>query len=377
MFKKVWLGLTQIVTVLVLLAFIVITLKPQWLPFNLSTLGRGGTVVRQVDPNANLTFKQAPANLAGLSYHEAVAKAIPSVVRIYTTNSATAGVEKGSGSGVIIDAQGYIVTNQHVINGATQIQVVLDDNRDAPAKLVGVDPDNDLAVLKIDLPNLTPITMGREDELRVGDVVLAIGNPFDVGQSVSMGIVSALHRTQMGVNTFENFIQTDAAINEGNSGGALIDSNGNLVGINNFIVNSGTGNNTGSAGVGFAIPVSTLQQVSQELIKTGKVSRGYIGASSQNITPQMARAFNLPNVSGVIIASVATNGPAAQAGVQVGDILTKVGDANIANVNTMVSAVAQLKPGESVILTIQRNGLTLELKTTVGERPATGVTPTQ
>ena len=225
--------------------------------------------------------------------------------------------------------------------------------------------------------NVAEATWRTPGSLRVGDVVLAIGTPFDVGQSVSMGIVSALHRTQMGVNTFENFIQTDAAINEGNSGGALIDSNGNLVGINNFIVNSGTGNNTGSAGVGFAIPVSTLQQVSQELIKTGKVSRGYIGASSQNITPQMARAFNLPNVSGVIIASVATNGPAAQAGVQVGDILTKVGDANIANVNTMVSAVAQLKPGESVILTIQRNGLTLELKTTVGERPATGVTPTQ
>ena len=287
-------------TVLVLLAFIVITLKPQWLPFNLSTLGRGSVAVKQADPNANLTFKQAPANLAGLSYHEAVAKAIPSVVRIYTTNSATAGIEKGSGSGVIIDKQGYIVTNQHVISGATQIQVVLDDNRDAAAKLVGVDPDNDLAVLKIDLPDLTSITMGREDELRVGDVVLAIGNPFDVGQSVSMGIVSALHRTKMGVNTFENFIQTDAAINEGNSGGALIDSNGNLVGINNFIVNSGTGNNTGNAGVGFAIPVSTLQEVAEELIKTGKVSRGYIGASSQNITPQMAKAFNLPNASGVI-----------------------------------------------------------------------------
>ena len=375
MFRKVWLGLTQIVTVLVLLAFIVITLKPQWLPFNLSTLGRDSVAVREADPNANLNFKQAPANLAGLSYHEAVAKAIPSVVRIYTTTSATAGVEKGSGSGVIIDAQGYIVTNQHVINNATQIQVVLDDNRDAAAKLVGVDPDNDLAVLKVDLTNLTPMTMGREEELRVGDVVLAIGNPFDVGQSVSMGIVSALHRTQMGVNTFENFIQTDAAINEGNSGGALIDSNGNLVGINNFIVNSGTGNNTGSAGVGFAIPVSTLQQVAEELIKTGKVSRGYIGASSQNITPQMAKAFNLPNASGVIIASVATNGPAAQAGVQVGDILTKVDDAPISDVNTMVSVVAQLKPNDSVKLTILRNGQSLELKTTVGERPT--VAPTQ
>ena len=377
MFRKVWLGLTQIVTVLVLLAFIVITLKPQWLPFNLSTLGRGNVAVKEADPNANLTFKQAPANLAGLSYHEAVTKAIPSVVRIYTTTSATEGVEKGSGSGVIVDAQGYIVTNQHVINNATQIQVVLDDNRDAPAKLVGVDPDNDLAVLKIDLPDLTPVTMGREDELRVGDVVLAIGNPFDVGQSVSMGIVSALHRTQMGVNTFENFIQTDAAINEGNSGGALINSNGNLVGINNFIVNSGTGNNTGSAGVGFAIPVSTLQQVAQELIKTGKVSRGYIGASSQNITPQMARAFNLPNASGVIIASVATNGPAAQAGVQVGDILTKVNEVSIPDVNTMVSAVAQLKPSETAILTIQRNGQSLELKAVVGERPTVMPTPTQ
>ncbi len=331
--------------------------------------------VKEADPNANLSFKQAPTNLAGLSYHEAVSKAIPSVVRIYTTNSTSGGVEDSSGSGVIIDPQGYIVTNQHVIQGATQIDIVLDDNRDAPAKLVGVDPDNDLAILKIDLPNLVPITMGHEEELRVGDVVLAIGNPFNVGQSVSMGIVSALHRAELGVNTFENFIQTDAAINQGNSGGALINSNGNLVGINNFIVNGGKNEDSGNAGVGFAIPVSTLQQVADELIKTGKVSRGYIGANSQNITPQMAKAFNLPNASGVIIASVVTNGPAAEAGVQVGDILIKIDDTNIPNVNAMVNTTAKLKPGDTAILYVLRNGQTLELKAIAGERPTTPLSP--
>lgn len=378
MFKKVWLGLAQIITVFVLIAFVIATLKPQWIPNGLTQLtnARSGLVTAAADPKANLTFKQAPANLAGLSYNEAVNKAMPSVVRIYTTTNVPvgvfAGMDKGSGSGVIIDEQGYIVTNQHVIEGATQIQVVLNDDRDASAKLVGIDPDNDIAVLKIDLKDLIPITMGREEELRVGDVVLAIGNPFDVGQSVSMGIVSALHRTQMGANTFENFIQTDAAINPGNSGGALINSNGHLVGINEFIVNGGNSESGGNAGVGFAVPVSTLQQVAQELIKTGKVSRGFIGVTSQNITPQMAKAFNLDSADGVIIASVATNGPAAQAGVQVGDILTMVNEARIKDVTSMVNEIAKLKPGSSAKISLQRNGQTIQLPITIGERPTVG-----
>ena len=380
MFKKVWLGLTQIITVVVLMAFVVVTLKPQWIPDGLTRLtnARSKLVTTTADPNANLIFKQAPANLAGLSFHESVNKAMPSVVRIYTTTNAPVGIstgmDKGSGSGVIIDEQGYIVTNQHVIEGATQIQVVLNDDRDASAKLVGIDPDNDIAVLKIDLKDLIPITMGREEELRVGDVVLAIGNPFDVGQSVSMGIVSALHRTQMGANTFENFIQTDAAINPGNSGGALINSNGHLVGINEFIVNGGNNESGGNAGVGFAVPVSTLQQVAQELIKTGKVSRGFIGVTSQNITPQMAKAFNLVSADGVIVASVASNGPAAQAGVQVGDILTMINDIRIKDVTSMVNEVAKLKPGSSAKISLQRNGQTIQLPIVIGERQTVSTT---
>ncbi len=367
------------ITIVVLLVFVIMTLKPQWLPTNLAKFTARSSTTVSADPNANLNFKQAPANLAGLSYHDAVSKAIPSVVRIYTTTTGNAsevanGQDKGSGSGVIIDEKGYIVTNQHVIEGATQIQIVLNDDRDASAKLVGVDPDNDLAVLKIDLDNLQPITFGREEELRVGDVVLAIGNPFDVGQSVSMGIVSALHRTQMGANTFENFIQTDAAINPGNSGGALINSNGYLVGINEFIVNGSSGlgvggESGGNAGVGFAVPVSTLQQVALELIKTGKVSRGYIGITSQNITPQMAKAFNLPNADGVIVASIANGGPAAQAGVQVGDILVQINGERVTDVTSMINEVAKLKPGSSAKITIQRNGQTLQLPITIGERP--------
>jgi serine protease DegQ len=390
MFKKVWLGLAQIITVLVMMAFVIVTLKPQWMPVGLSRLTNTQSKVATApaDPQANLTFKQAPANLAGLSYNEAVSKAIPSVVRIYTTTNATVGgtvggtvgSDKESGSGVIIDAQGYIVTNQHVIEGATQIQVVLNDDRNTSAKLVGIDPDNDIAVLKIDLDNLVPIIMGREDELRVGDVVLAIGNPFDVGQSVSMGIVSALHRTQMGANTFENFIQTDAAINPGNSGGALINSNGYLVGINEFIINcvndSCVGNtNNKSFGVGFAIPVSTMQQVAQELIKTGKVSRGHIGIASQDITPQVAKAFNLASADGVIVSSVTPSGPAAQAGIQVGDILMMINDARITNVVSMVNEIAKLKPGSSARITLQRNGQEILLPVTIGERPTANPQP--
>lgn len=362
---------------LVLLLFIIMTLKPQWLPSVATNLihGRDRVLNQQPNPNANLNFKQAPANISNLSFNDAVVKAIPSVVRIYTTTPINLGnnhaQDKGSGSGVIIDGQGYIVTNQHVVENATQIQVVLNDDRDAPARLVGVDPDNDLAVLKIDLDDLTPIAMGREEDVRVGDVVLAIGNPFDVGQSVSMGIVSALHRTNMDVNTFENFIQTDAAINPGNSGGALINTNGNLVGINEFIFNGGNNEAGGNVGVGFAIPTSTIQQVVPELIRTGKVSRGYIGVSSQNITPQMAKAFNLGNTEGVIIAAVANGGPAAQAGVQVGDILTRIDDTVVSNVSSMMKNVANLKPGQVAKLTIRRNGQVLELRTIAGERPLT------
>jgi serine protease DegQ len=388
MLKRFWLVLAQIITVLVLGTFVVKTLKPQWLPSawpNLFSTGKAPSVVGDKTPIAP---REAPRNLSGLSYHDAVKTALPSVVRIYTSRlvqkspfsdpildqmynqNQAPGSESGLGSGVIIDAQGYIVTNHHVVDSADQIEVALSDGRRASAVVVGSDPDTDVAVLKIDLPNLPNITLGHDDELMVGDVVLAIGNPFGVGQSVTMGIVSALHRSQLGINTFENFIQTDAAINPGNSGGALVDSNGHLIGINTAIVTGNASGEGANAGIGFAIPVSVMKQVADELIATGTVTRGYIGVSSQNVTPEMARTFNLASQDGVIIASVHPDGPAAQAGILVGDILTQVGDAPIRDTASMLTEVAKVKPGVQTMVKILRNGQEMSLNVTIGTRPS-------
>lgn len=393
MLKRFWLGLTQVVTVLVLAGFVLWTLKPQWLPASVAQwLSREKTTV-VADGSATLKPSQAPRNVAGLSYHDAVASALPSVVKIYTSrtlpkapfNDPTLNQlfnqnqnpqeQNGLGSGVIIDPQGFIVTNYHVIQNADQIEVALADGKRVPASIVGTDPESDIAVLKIEGGNLPNITLGHDDELQVGDVVLAIGNPFGVGQSVTMGIVSALHRDQLGINTFENFIQTDAAINPGNSGGALVDSNGHLIGINTAIV---TGSNSGegaNAGIGFAIPVSTMQEVAESIIKTGEFTRGYIGISSQNVTPEMAKTFNLPSMDGVIIANVRSDGPAGTAGVQVGDILTHVNDAPIKDTANMLSAIAKLKPGATANLKILRNGQNLDISVTIGKRPTATLKP--
>lgn len=388
MLKRFWLVLAQIITVLVLGTFVVKTLKPQWLPSALSNLFGTGKAPSVVGDKTPIAPREAPRNISGLSYHDAVKTALPSVVRIYTSRlvqkspfsdpildqmynqNQAPGSESGLGSGVIIDAQGYIVTNHHVVDSADQIEVALSDGRRASAVVVGSDPDTDVAVLKIDLPNLPNITLGHDDELMVGDVVLAIGNPFGVGQSVTMGIVSALHRSQLGINTFENFIQTDAAINPGNSGGALVDSNGHLIGINTAIVTGNASGEGANAGIGFAIPVSVMKQVADELIATGTVTRGYIGVSSQNVTPEMARTFNLASQDGVIIASVRPDGPAAQAGILVGDILTQVGDAPIKDTASMLTEVAKVKPGVQTMVKILRNGQEMSLNVTIGTRPS-------
>ncbi|GHA73490.1 DegQ protease [Formosimonas limnophila] len=388
MLKRFWLMLAQIITVLVLGTFVVKTLKPQWLPSALSNLFGAGKTPSVVGDKTPIAPREAPRNISGLSYHDAVKTALPSVVRIYTSRlvqkspfsdpildqmynqNQAPGSESGLGSGVIIDAQGYIVTNHHVVDSADQIEVALSDGRRASAVVVGSDPDTDVAVLKIDLPNLPNITLGHDDELMVGDVVLAIGNPFGVGQSVTMGIVSALHRSQLGINTFENFIQTDAAINPGNSGGALVDSNGHLIGINTAIVTGNASGEGANAGIGFAIPVSVMKQVVDELIATGTVTRGYIGVSSQNVTPEMARTFNLASQDGVIVASVRPDGPAAQAGILVGDILTQVGDAPIKDTASMLTEVAKVKPGVQTMVKILRNGQEMSLNVTIGTRPS-------
>jgi serine protease DegQ len=270
---------------------------------------------------------------------------------------------------VIVSPSGYILTNNHVVEGGDEIEVTLNDTRRAKAKVIGTDPDSDLAILKIDLDKLPVIVMGSSDALQVGDQVLAIGNPFGVGQTVTGGIVSALGRNQLGINTFENFIQTDAAINPGNSGGALVDVNGNLLGINTAIYSRSGGN----MGIGFAIPVTTAKQVMEGIVKDGVVTRGWIGVEPQELTPELAETFNLKldkdTANGVIITGVLQNGPAAQAGIKPGDVITTIAGKPVGSVSELLANVAALKPGTPAKMGVRRADKTLELDVSPGVRP--------
>ncbi len=277
------------------------------------------------------------------------------------------------GSGVIVSPDGYILTNNHVIESADEIEVALADGRKTPGKLVGTDPETDLAVIKVGLKDLPSITLARHDSAKVGDVVLAIGNPFGVGQTVTMGIVSALGRNHLGINTFENFIQTDAAINPGNSGGALIDTQGHLLGINTAIYSR----SGGSLGIGFAIPVSTVKTVMEAIIRNGQVVRGWIGVEPQDITPELADSFGLQKSSGTIIAGVLKGGPADKAGVKPGDILLAVGEHPVADTVTMLNVVAQLSPGQKIDLVVLRKAQETRLSVVVGRRPRMKQAPLQ
>jgi serine protease DegQ len=250
-----------------------------------------------------------------------------------------------------------------VVDGADQIEIALADGRTTTAKVIGVDPETDLAVLKVNLTNLPTITLGRMDQTRVGDVVLAIGNPFGVGQTVTMGIVSALGRNHLGINTFENFIQTDAAINPGNSGGALVDVNGNLLGINTAIYSGG------SLGIGFAIPVSTARSVLESIITTGSVTRGWIGVEPQDVTPEIAESFGLEQKSGAIVAGVLKNGPADRAGIKPGDILVSVDGQDITDTTRLLNLIAQIKPGSNAKIHLVRKNRELDLDVMIGKRP--------
>ena len=274
-------------------------------------------------------------------------------------------VETSLGSGVIMSDQGYIVTNHHVIQGADAIQVSLQDGRMVQAKVVGSDPETDIAVLKIDLKNLPVITLGHSDNLRVGDVVLAIGNPFGVGQTVTMGIVSATGRNKLGINTFENFIQTDAAINPGNSGGALIDAEGNLVGINTAMFSR----SGGYQGIGFAIPTSLAENVMEDVLKHGRPLRGWLGVEAQAITPQIAKALDLDKTGGVMVVGVVRNGPAHRAGMQAGDIIVSIDGQKITEAREALLAISSRKPGDRVKIEVLRNGKKTMLETTAIERP--------
>ncbi|MFC5521248.1 S1C family serine protease [Polaromonas jejuensis] len=377
--KRTWLLFSQTVTVLLAAYFVVATLKPQWLDRG-SSLG-GVSVIEA--PASSL---QRSTGAVG-SFSSAAKVASAAVVSINTSKAAAKnphaddpwfkfffgdqGADEpqgGLGSGVIISPSGYILTNNHVVEGADEIEVILNDTRKAKAQVIGTDPDTDLAILKIDLDKLPAIVLGDSDALQVGDPVLAIGNPFGVGQTVTGGIVSALGRNQLGINTFENFIQTDAAINPGNSGGALVDVNGHLMGINTAIYSR----SGGSMGIGFAIPVSTAKQVLESIVKDGQVTRGWIGVEPQDLNPELAETFNLKpgaaKTGGVIITGVLQNGPAAQAGIQPGDVITAVKGKPVGNVSQLLSAVAALKPGTPAPLTVHRGDSQSEIAVTPGKR---------
>jgi serine protease DegQ len=380
--RRYWLLFAQTVTVALALYFVVAALRPDWLRGGPGgQLSRVGTVADSV---AVLQAPRMPA-LAG-SYREAAGRAMPAVVNILTSKSLgknhpllkdpffrrffgdrTPQDEQQSslGSGVIVSPDGYILTNNHVIEAADEIHVVLADGRKAAAKVVGTDPETDLAVIRIDAKSLPVMVLGHSDQARVGDVVLAIGNPFGVGQTVTMGIISALGRNNLHINHFENFIQTDAAINFGNSGGALIDADGNLLGINSAIY-SQTG---GSVGIGFAIPVSTAKAVMEAIIKDGQVVRGWIGIETQDITPELAESFGLARDKGAIIAGVVRNGPADRAGIRPGDILLTVGGKAVGSTSEMLNIIAQLTPGQKATMTLMRKNRESAVEVNVAKRP--------
>ena len=377
--KRLWLVFAQTVTVLLAAYFVVATLKPQWLNRGVAVPGSTGTISILEAPAAPIGTAAAPGSLAG-----AVRQAAPSVVSINTSTSARGPQsndpwfrfffgdrgdlqqqQTGLGSGVIMSPEGYVLTNNHVVEGADAIEVVLPDARRTTAKVIGTDPESDLAVLKITLDKLPAITLGNSDALQVGDQVLAIGNPFGVGQTVTSGIVSALGRNQLGINTFENFIQTDAAINPGNSGGALTDINGNLMGINTAIYSR----SGGSMGIGFAIPVSTAKQVMESIVKNGQVVRGWIGVEPNELTPELAQTFGIQSAQGVIVTGVLNSGPAAEAGIRPGDVVTQVAGQPVRTVSELLTRIAGLTPGQATPFALQRQGQAVEVSVTPAQRP--------
>ena len=380
--KRTWLLFSQTVTVLVAAYFVVATLQPQWLNRR-ATIG-GVSVIEA--PAISLPRAAGSAGPIG-SFAAAAKIASAAVVSINTSKAAVKNpqmndpwfrfffgdqnpgeAQAGLGSGVIVSSSGYILTNNHVVEGADEIEVVLNDTRKTRAKVIGTDPDTDLAILKIDLDKLPVIVLGNSDELQVGDPVLAIGNPFGVGQTVTGGIVSALGRNQLGINTFENFIQTDAAINPGNSGGALVDVNGNLLGINTAIYSR----SGGSMGIGFAIPVSTAKQVLEGIVTEGQVTRGWIGVEPQELNAELIEAFKLKpeaaRAGGVIITGVLQNGPAALGGIRPGDVIMAVNGQPVRNVSQLLTAVAALKPGTPAPLKVLRGDGPVDVSVTPGQR---------
>ena len=325
------------------------------------------------------------------SYAQAVSRATPAVVNIYTKKQIKgnrrlpankADVEKleyafgleidhtitNLGSGVIVTDQGHILTNNHVIENAEEIEVLLSDGRQVTAHVVGADPDTDLAVLHISLPQLPVLTLANSEKLKVGDVVLAIGNPFGLGQTVSQGIISATGRNQLGVNVFENYIQTDAAINPGNSGGALVNARGELIGINTITSSS----NGFSVGIGFAIPINLAKKVMTDMIEFGRVQRGWIGIQVQDITRQLSESFGLSESSGVLVSGVVRDGPVHLAGMYPGDIIISINERPILEQHQVLNEVIQYQPGEILTIKGMRKSQPEEWNVEVKQRPIYG-----
>jgi len=377
--KKFWLLFAQACTLCVAALFVVATLRPDLLP---RLAGKNNNVVLLQQAGASV------ASPAPSSYADAAKKAMPAVVNIYTSkavrthnpllddeilrryfpdlaNRLPTPQATSLGSGVIVSPDGYVLTNHHVVDGADDIELVLADGRELHAKVRGADPESDLAVLKAEGTNLPTITFGTMEDLHVGDVVLAIGNPFGFGNTVTMGIVSALGRNHLGVNRFEDFIQTDAPINPGNSGGALVDTSGNLVGINSTIFSQ----SGGSMGIGFAIPVSLARSVLAQIIKEGEVTRGWLGVEPQAITREAAHALALARTDGVLVRALQRNGPADRAGIQVRDVVVDVGGKPTPDVPQLLARIAELRPGSSARVKVLRDGKPLDFDVTVAKRP--------
>jgi serine protease DegQ len=390
MWRRTWLVFSQAVTVAMALLFVVLTLKPEWLPRGATTgMLPSPTIVQVVQPprapdvNGSLTMP------ASLSLAPAAQRASPAVVSVRTTRGLRPGSEpppqrlpfghpqlpgptRHLGSAVIVAPEGYLLTNHHVVENAVEIEVQLADGRQALAQIVGSDPDTDLALLKIDLPDLPVITLGDMRSLLVGDPVLAIGNPFGVGLSVTSGIVSALDRTSsalLGNTVLRPYIQTDAAINPGNSGGALVDAQGNLVGINTAIYARGGGANLG---IGFAVPVDTAREVMEILLREGQVRRGWIGVETRDLTPELAEVLGVPLTEGVLIIGVLNNGPAALAGLRPGDVVTEIAGRPVGDGNDLLASVAGLAPLSRAEVRAQRGAESLLTEVTVAQRPPNG-----
>jgi Do/DeqQ family serine protease len=385
MWRRTWLVFAQATTVAVAALFVLLTFKPEWLPRGaVGGLLPAPTLLQIAPPEAAAATADAKDSSLGGGFALAARRAAPAVVSVTATKvvrrsphaedprfkfffrdgqGGAQQAQTGLGSGVIVSPEGYLLTNHHVVEDATDIEVQLADGRQAGARLIGSDAETDIAVLKIELDKLPVIALGDVRALQVGDAVLAIGNPFNVGQTVTAGIVSALDRKQSDT-PFQNFIQTDAAINPGNSGGALVDAQGHLVGINTAIFSA----SGGSLGIGFAVPVDTARAVMEALLRGGSVKRGWIGVVPRDLSSELAESLNLPVKAGVLITGVLQDGPAAKGGVKPGDVVLKVGDKSVRSTVELLSAVAALAPDSTATLDLQRGPQAVAVKVQVGER---------